>query len=108
MLHEVTGQGDVFVTASSSVDAVAVHAVKRTDGGLGLLFVDKELAQSAKVTVTVNGYNYATKGTRYDWNQSNLDAGKAITESPIDGLGATFTVDVPASGITAIVIPKAQ
>jgi alpha-L-arabinofuranosidase len=108
MLHEVTGQGDVFVTASSSVDAVAVHAVKRTDGGLGLLFVDKELAQSAKVTVTVNGYNYATKGTRYDWNQSNFDAGKGITEAPIDGLSATFTVDMPASGITAIVIPKAQ
>jgi len=108
MIHEVVGQGDVFVTASSSVDAVAVHAVKRADGGLGLLFVDKQLAQSAKVTVTVNGYNYAAKGTRYDWSQSNLDAGKGITEAPIDGLGATFTVDVPPSGMTAIVIPKAQ
>jgi hypothetical protein len=58
--------------------------------------------------VTVNGYNYATKGARYDWNQSTLDAGKGITEVPIDGLGATLTVDVQAPGITAIVIPKAQ
>jgi hypothetical protein len=87
---------------------MAVHAVKRIDGGLGLLFVDKELAQSAKVTVTVNGYNYATKGMRFDWNQSTLDAGKGIAEAPIDGFGATLTVDVQASGITAIVIPKAQ
>ncbi|MGA9668908.1 MAG: hypothetical protein WBQ94_06850 [Terracidiphilus sp.] len=108
MIHEMARPGDVFVVANSSVDAVAVHAVKRTDGGLGLLLVDKELAQSAKVTVTVNGYNYANKGTRYDWNQSNLDSGKGITEAPIDGLGATFTVDMPPSGITAIVIPKAQ
>lgn len=108
MIHEMSQPGDVFVMATSSVDAVAVHAVKRTDGGLGLLLVDKELAQSAKVTVTVSGYNYATKGTRYDWNQSTLDAGKGIVEAPIDGLGATFTVDMPASGITAIVIPKSQ
>jgi hypothetical protein len=82
--------------------------VRRADGGLGLLLVDKELAQSAKVTVTVNGYNYANKGTRYDWNQSTIDAGKDITEAPIEGLGATFTVDMPPSGITAVVIPKAQ
>lgn len=108
MIHEMAQPGDVFVTATSSADAVAVHAVKRADGGLGLLLVDKELAQSAKVTVTVNGYNYANKGTRYDWNQSTIDAGKDITEAPIEGLGATFTVDMPPSGITAIVIPKAQ
>lgn len=108
MIHQMAGPGDVFVAASTSVDALGVHAVKRADGGLGLLFVGKEIGQSYKVTVSINGYNYATKGTRYDWNQASLDAGKDITSSPIDNLGQTFTVDVPVSGIVAIVIPKAQ
>ena len=108
MIHEMAGPGDVFVSATSSVPAVGVHAVRRRDGGLGLLFVDKQMDQTAKITVTVNGYNYATKGTRYDWNLAALDSNKGISETPIDGLGATFTVDVPSNGITAIVIPKAQ
>jgi hypothetical protein len=107
MIHEMGQPGDVFVTTTNSLDALGVHAVKRTDGGLGLLFVGKEIGQSYKVTVSINGYNYATKGTRYDWNQGSLDAGKDVTSAPIDNLGPTFTVDVPASGIVAIVIPKA-
>ncbi len=106
MIHEMGQAGDVFVSATTSVDALGVHAVKRADGGLGLLFVGKEIGQSYKVTVSINGYNYATKGTRYDWNQGSLDAGKDVTSAPIDNLGPTFTVDVPPSGIVAIVIPK--
>jgi len=35
-----------------------------------------------------------------------MEAGKDITESPMDGLGGTFTVVVPHYSITAIVIPK--
>jgi hypothetical protein len=108
MIHQMAGPGDVFVSTTTSVDALGVHAVKRADGGLGLLFVGKEIGQTYKVTVSINGYNYATKGTRYDWNQASLDGGKDITSAPIDNLGPTFTVDVPPSGITAIVIPKAQ
>jgi hypothetical protein len=107
MIHEMGQPGDVFVAASTSLDALGVHAVKRADGGLGLLFVSKEIGQSVKVTVSINGYNYAAKGTRYDWNQGSLDAGKDVTSAPIDNLGPTFTVDVPPSGIVAIVIPKA-
>jgi hypothetical protein len=55
----------------------------------------------------VDGYSYATKGTRYDYGKLTIDAGKSITEAPIDNLGPTFAVEVPRYGITAIVIPKA-
>jgi hypothetical protein len=55
----------------------------------------------------VTGYAYATKGTRYDYGKLTIDAGKTITEAPIDGLGGTFNVEVPRYGITAVVIPKA-
>ncbi len=107
LLHSVALPGDTFVTTTSGMDSLAVHAVKRRDGGLGLLLINKDAARSTTVTVSVVGYNYATKGMRYDYGQVTMDAGKTIVEAPIDGLGANFNVEVPRYGITAIVIPKA-
>jgi hypothetical protein len=108
LLHQIARPGDVFVGAESQMDTLAVHAVKKRDGGFGLLLINKDLARPVSVTVTVNGYNYGTKGTRYDYGKPNLDAGKTITEAPIENLGPTFTVEVPLYSITAVVIPKAQ
>jgi hypothetical protein len=107
ILHDVARVGDTFVTANSAMDTLAVHAVKKRDGGLGLLLINKDLTRSVTVTVSVSGYAYANKGTRYDYGKLTLDAGKNITEAPIDNLGATFTVEVPRYSVTGIVIPKA-
>ena len=108
LIHQVALPGDAFVNAVSQMDSLKVHAVKRRDGGLGLLLINDDLARSTAVTVSVNGYAYATKGTRYDYGKLTIDAGKTITEAPIENLGPTFTVEVPRYGITAIVIPKGQ
>jgi hypothetical protein len=109
MIHEMATPGDVFVATTNSMpDAIGVHAVKRRDGGLGLLLVSKELGQASKVTVSIPNYHFAAKGTRYEWSQSALDAGKGVAEAPIDNLSGTFTVDVPPSGIVSVVIPKAE
>jgi hypothetical protein len=89
------------------MDMLAVHAVKKRDGGLGLLFVNRDPSQSITATVTVDGYNFATKGTRYDWGKPGSDPGKEITETPVENLGGTFTVVVPRYSIAAIVVPKA-
>ena len=106
MLHTVAKPGDAFVAASSPMDNLAVHAVKRRDGGLSLMFINKDPSQNISATVTIDGYNYAAKGTRYEWGKVTMEAGKDITESPMDGLSGTFTVVVPHYSITAIVIPK--
>jgi hypothetical protein len=106
MLHEIAEPGDTFITASSEMESLTVHAVKRRDGGLGLLLINKDLGRSTTVTITVPGYSYATKGTRFDWGKAEVDAGKGITRTTIDNLGATFTVEVPRYGMTGIVIPK--
>jgi hypothetical protein len=106
ILHKVAHVGDTFVPATTPLDRLSVHAVKRRDGGLGLMFINKDPVQSISVTVTVDGYNFAAKGTRYDWGKPGSDAGTSITEAPVDGLGGTFTVLVPRYSITALVIPK--
>jgi len=109
LLHLAAPQpGDQFVGASSALPSLAIHAVKRCDGGLGLLLINKDPLQATRVTISVDNYSYAAKGTRYDWNQEALDAGKEISEAPVENLGATFTIDVPRYGVTALVIPKAQ
>jgi hypothetical protein len=108
LIHQIASPGDTFVTANTQMETLKVHAVKRRDGGLGLLLINDDLQRPVAVTVSVNGYSYATKGTRYDYGKLTIDAGKAITESPIENLGPTFTVEVPRYGITAITIPKAQ
>ncbi len=108
MLHQAAKVGDTFIAANSELDTLAVHAFKKRDGGLSLMLINKDLSRSAVTTVSVAGYNYAIKGTRYDFGKLTLDAGKNITEAPLDNLGSTFTVEVPRYGITVIVIPKAQ
>lgn len=108
LLHQIAQTGDTFVDASSGADTLLVHAVKRRNGGFGLLLINEDLARNVSVTVSVNGYNYSTKGVRYDYGKSIIEAGKGITEEPIENLGSTFTVEVPRYSMTAIAIPKAE
>lgn len=108
LFHQMAGPGDQLVQASSQMDTLGVYATKRRDGGLGLLLLNRDLIRSVTVTVSVTGYNFATKGTRYDYGKLNIDAGKTITEAPIENLGASFSVEVPRYGITSIVIPAAK
>jgi hypothetical protein len=106
LLHQVAQVGDTFVSATTPMDRLMVHAVKKRNGGLGLLLINEDPARSVIVTVSVNGYSYATKGTRYDYAKPNVDSGKGIAEEPIENLGSTFTVEVPRYGMTGIVVPK--
>jgi hypothetical protein len=108
LLHTAAGPGDTFVTANSPLEFFDTYAFKRHDGGLALLFVNKILDRSVTATVSVPGYSYAKAGTRYDWGKAESDAGKGITEAPIDNLGGSFNVEVPRMGITVVVIPKAN
>ena len=89
-------------------DIAGCRSSSRASALVGLLLINKDLIRSVTVAVSVTGYNYATKGTRYDYGKLLMDAGKTITEAPIDNLGANFSVEVPRYGITAIVIPKAE
>lgn len=107
LFHTAANPGDAFIPASSGMETLTSYAFKRRDGGLSLLLINKDLTRSTSVTVSVNGYNFATKGTRYDYGNANAEGGKDITESPIDNLGPTFTVDVPRFTVTVVVIPKA-
>ncbi len=105
LLHTAAAVGDTFVQANSKLDTLAVHAVKRRDGGMALVFINKNLEHAITTSVSIVGYNFATKGVRYDWNKENVAAGKGVIQSPIENLGTNFTIEVPLYGITVVVIP---
>ncbi|MGA9072011.1 MAG: hypothetical protein WB424_17240 [Terracidiphilus sp.] len=105
LLHTAASPGDTFVQADSETREMAIHSVKRRDGGLGLVFLNKNQEHATTVSVKIAGYNFASKGVRYDWNKESVSTGKGVIQAPIDNLGANFTIDVPRYGITVVVIP---
>jgi hypothetical protein len=105
LLHNAASVGDIFVQANSKLETLAVHAVKRRDGGMALVLINKNLEHAITTSVSIIGYKFATKGIRYDWNKESVSAGKNVTQAPIENLGANFTIDVPRYGITVVMIP---
>jgi hypothetical protein len=107
MLHVAAFRpGDEFVTASSSVATLAVHATHRSDGAFGLVLVNKDSANAANVKVTLGGGTFALQGTRFDYGPDQLKAGTGVAKSPVKVDGPVFSVNVPAYSIVDIVLPK--
>ncbi len=99
---------DVLVSSSSNKKIVAVHAAKRADGSVAILLVNKDPKEPAVVNVNVKGMELAKSGMRFDYGPSNPPNGTAVVRAPINEVGNTFTISVPAYTITAIRIPRAQ
>jgi len=108
LIRQMANLNDKIVTAASSNSLLAVHASLRNDGGVGIMFINKDAKNNATVKVTVSGANLAAKGNRFDFGKSNPASQYAVAGVPADGLGNSFTVTVPSYTITDLVIPKAQ
>ena len=109
MLHVVAFRpGDKFVVATSSKSTLAVHATMRTDGGVGIILINKDGANAIDAKIKIAGGSFATSGWRFDYGQEALKSGGQVAKSAINNLGSTFSVSVPAYSITDIVIPKVQ
>jgi hypothetical protein len=108
LVRQMANLNDKIVTAASGNPLLAVHASLRSDGSVGIMFINKDPKNNATVKVTVSGANLAPKGTRYDFGKSNPATQYAVAAVPAEGLGNNFTVTVPSYTITDLVIPKAQ
>ncbi len=109
MLHIVAFRpGDQLVTVSSSSPLVAAHAVKRQDGGFGVMVINRDPTTPAEVKVTLTGGSYAAQGSRFDYGPDAFKAGTGVVKTAFASGGSNFVVTVPAYTITDIVLPKAQ
>ncbi len=102
--------GDLLVSAESSSPMLSVHAVKRKDGGVALVLINKHPNQPYLVNVSMPDAPTDSTGTRYDFGRANFGSnGPWATTGPavskMEGLGKSFSVTVPATSETVLVIP---
>jgi hypothetical protein len=101
--------GDVLVEAQSSSPMLSVHAVRRKDGGVALVLINKHPNQPFVVNVSIPGASLAASGVRYDFGRANFVqnstwAASGPTQSKLDGLGNSIAVTVPATSETVLLI----
>jgi hypothetical protein len=102
--------GDVLVAAQSSTPMLAAHAVRRKDGGVAIVLINKHPTQPYLVNVDLSGAPAAATGKRYDFGRANFSLNSpwpasGPTESRIERLGSSFSVTVPASSESVLLIP---
>jgi hypothetical protein len=102
MVHRVANPRDLFLASKSSSALLHAYALKRADGGVGLMLINMDPQNAATVKVRIAGDDLASAGTSYEWGR--LTKGIEVTKA--DSLGNSFTVTVPAYSITDLVMNK--
>ena len=97
----VASPGDSFIAAESSAPLLRVHAVRKKNGGLGLMLINQDPRNAATVTITANGMTLAGPAARYDYGEKT--GGIAKSTMPVSG--STLTLTIPPSTATAVASP---
>jgi alpha-L-arabinofuranosidase len=102
--------GDLLVEAQSSTPMLSAHAVRRKDGGVAVVLINKHPNQPYQVDVTIPGAALASTGTRYDFGRANFSvnstwASSGPTQSKMEQLGNSFSVTVPSTSEAVLLIP---
>jgi hypothetical protein len=71
MIHRLVQINDSIVAAHSSHSLLAVHAIQRKDGSIGLLLINKDPKEAATVKIKISGVQLATNGLRLDYGPAN-------------------------------------
>lgn len=103
--------GDELVEAQSSSPLLSAHAILRQDGGVAVVLINKHPNQPYLVHVDIPGAPLAATGARYDFGRANFRGNSpwpasGPVESTLEGLGNSFSVTVPATSETVVLIPK--
>jgi alpha-L-arabinofuranosidase len=103
--------GDVLVEAQSNSPMLTVHAVKRRDGGVAIVLVNKHPNQAFDVSLTIPDASLTATATRYDFGRANFTGNSPWPASPpsqskMDGVGNSFSVTVPATSESVLIIPE--
>jgi hypothetical protein len=102
--------GDTLVEADSSTPMLSAHAVRRKDGGVALVLINKHPNQPYLVNVAIPDAQLAATGTRYDFGRANFTLNSpwpasGPAQSKLEGVGKSFSVTIPATSESVLVIP---
>ena len=110
MLRHLCNPGDAFLKATSDTSNLRVQGVARQDGNLGILLINESMNSSQTVNVKVSNAYLNTTGTIYqfgtnNWTSTNEVPANGPSSNSISGIGATFSVTLPAYTMDVLVIP---
>lgn len=106
MLHTILhSPGALLVETQSSSQMIAAHAVRRRDGYVGLMLINKDPHYAATVNVTFINGTVGSTGRRIDYVAGQPGAGAKPAVSPFSAPGNELTVTVPPYTITDILLP---
>jgi len=106
MLHTIARTpGDLLVDARSSSPLVAVHAVSRRDGYVGLMLINKDPQQPATVKVDFTNGAVGAEARRIDYGNAQFAVGAKPAVSQFSAPGNEFTVTIPPYTITDLLLP---
>ena len=92
---ETGAPGDTLVSATSADPAVVAHAVRTASGGVNVLLINKDLYNSATISVDYSGFTPGGEAAVRQWSKGATGIGTA-TRSPTGG------ITVPAYSITLV------
>ncbi len=99
LIDRLVEPGEWFVNSSASRNDIGVHAALQSDGSVAVMLLNRDLTDSASVTLSLNGADVGTQATVYI-----VTGGLSLQESVFDASGG-LTVQVPARSMAVYVFP---
>jgi hypothetical protein len=102
--------GDSLVDTTSSSPMLVTHAVKRKDGSVAVVLINKHPNQPFEINLSIPDASLASSAIRYDFGRANFSfnstwAASGPSQSKFDGAGNSFSVTVPALSESVVIIP---
>jgi hypothetical protein len=103
--------GDSLVDATSSSPMLVAHAVKRKDGAVAVVLINKHPNQPFEINLSIPDVSLAASATRYDFGRANFSfnstwATSGPFQSKLDGARNSFSVTVPALSECVLILPE--
>jgi hypothetical protein len=115
LMHDFVQPGDTVLTASSGDSLLSTYAVRRQDGSLTILVINKDPSNTYTGLVDLVGFTPASNGTAYSYGIPQDDAAETnaslslrdIATTSFSGAGTNFNYAFPSYSATVLVLPPA-
>jgi hypothetical protein len=113
LMPHFAADGDMVVSATSDYELLSVYSVKRTNGALTLLVINKSSSSNLTANINLSGYLPYTNATVYSYGIPQDDAARIGVGSPdiaqtnITGIQSSFTASFAPFSATVMVLSAA-